>query len=616
MHRLLPKTLLTLALLTGAGLIVAVSSADTILHEFFVIPAEDRSFGPGDDTAGGLSGADNPEGLSNNQRDASLPPPLSIENRGDELEMGPGGQPRAPNGESVPEHNGPFATEDLARPDRKTTIDQSLSYFSVFNPSVVPWKRTASRDEVHADYSLGVRDKRTQLLKVKDKPVRPGHERFWGSVLVNMVPGKKIALPSVSPNADILRYQTEPRVFLNFHRDMADNFFVSGKHKGTVRINFLMEADQRYFGGAIDQELQITDLSRRQRPKIPPSLKPAAQEVLDAIGVDRNASFKTQLETLVSYFRAFEAKDYPTDQISQDIYKDLALSQLGVCRHRAFAFVVTAQAAGILARYIHNEAHAFVEVFVPKRGWLRIDLGGAATDFDVHNSSDKQLHNPSQQDSLPKPEGFADSYSNSLGQGQNQADVDGDGQVDDPIDGAPTNTASPDPNAPVQGDQDGATEEEIPGEPANPEEAALQETPPGEEPLEETTPLTFPDTPQDAQVQTPVRRPTTMRLMSVVASRRDADSVRQAFRGDTLTMRGVLRTTDEETALKGQTVRAYLVPKGEYQPESFQLLGEAITDRRGEVAIEVRIPETVALGPWSVYLYFGGAEGFEKSYSK
>ena len=45
-----------------------------------------------------------------------------------------------------------------------------------------------------------------------------------------------------------------------------------------------------------------------------------------------------------------------------DIYLDLALQQKGVCRHRSFAFLVTALYLGIPTRMIANEAHAWVEV--------------------------------------------------------------------------------------------------------------------------------------------------------------------------------------------------------------------------------------------------------------
>ncbi len=78
---------------------------------------------------------------------------------------------------------------------------------------------------------------------------------------------------------------------------------------------------------------------------------------------------------LVEYFRGFtDSPDAPPARGS--IYLDLALSKKGVCRHRAFAFLITAQSLGVPTRLAENEAHAWVEVHDGTR-WLRIDLGGA-----------------------------------------------------------------------------------------------------------------------------------------------------------------------------------------------------------------------------------------------
>jgi hypothetical protein len=60
------------------------------------------------------------------------------------------------------------------------------------------------------------------------------------------------------------------------------------------------------------------------------------------------------------------------------------LAQHGVCRHRAFAFLVTAQALGFRVRAVNNEAHAWVEVF-DGEGFSRIDLGGAAPELSPVN---------------------------------------------------------------------------------------------------------------------------------------------------------------------------------------------------------------------------------------
>jgi hypothetical protein len=81
------------------------------------------------------------------------------------------------------------------------------------------------------------------------------------------------------------------------------------------------------------------------------------------------------LAKLVQYFRGFTDSDEPPHGQGNP-YLDLALSKKGVCRHRAYAFLVTAQSLGIPTRLVDNEAHAWVEVHDGTL-WRRIDLGGA-----------------------------------------------------------------------------------------------------------------------------------------------------------------------------------------------------------------------------------------------
>jgi hypothetical protein len=79
--------------------------------------------------------------------------------------------------------------------------------------------------------------------------------------------------------------------------------------------------------------------------------------------------------TLIDYFRGFEAGAAADRRATST--STWPVVARGVCRHRAFAFMITANAAGIATRYVTNEAHAFAEVLRPGTGWLAIDLGGA-----------------------------------------------------------------------------------------------------------------------------------------------------------------------------------------------------------------------------------------------
>lgn len=121
----------------------------------------------------------------------------------------------------------------------------------------------------------------------------------------------------------------------------------------------------------------------------------SAAQVAARIGVSRAMAPREIVSKLVTYYRSFtDSEEPPTSR--GDIYLDLALGQKGVCRHRSFAFLVTALHLGIATRMISNEAHAWVEVH-DGRMWRRIDLGGAG----------RTLHDPLSQnvpyDAPPDP---------------------------------------------------------------------------------------------------------------------------------------------------------------------------------------------------------------------
>jgi transglutaminase-like putative cysteine protease len=108
---------------------------------------------------------------------------------------------------------------------------------------------------------------------------------------------------------------------------------------------------------------------------LPENVAHEAAEVRAGIGVSRRVSPREAIARLVQYFRGFaDSEDSPRGRGS--VYLDLALSRKGVCRHRAFAFLVTAQSLGVPTRMVLNEAHAWVEVHDGVL-WRRIDLGGA-----------------------------------------------------------------------------------------------------------------------------------------------------------------------------------------------------------------------------------------------
>jgi len=293
-------------------------------------------------------------------------------------------------------------------PDRTTTHDGVLRYRAEFNPSVVPFKRMTALDSVGDGYALQVRDRTLRPVRVLKVSPSPDRDLFWGSLVLRMSAGRPVPIPSVAPEARILSYSTTPPTSVRFYRDSADNFWVQAAHRGQLRLVFLTDGPRRYFSPRIPPLVTVAEVPRAMRPALPDAVRRAARRVIQQVGVDRRASLMRQIDRLVAYFRNFRPGVLP--RITGDTYLDIALSQRGVCRHRSFAFVITAQALGIPARYVQNEAHAFAEVFVPRMGWARVDLGGASSELQVLGAQQKAVHSPGP-DPFPSPSRYATGYS-------------------------------------------------------------------------------------------------------------------------------------------------------------------------------------------------------------
>jgi hypothetical protein len=338
-------------------------------------------------------------------RAGRLPSSLRVEDR---VLPRPDESPRPAREEPV---IGPTARPDReseVRPDRTTTHDGVLKYAAVFNPEVVPFKRMAAMDKVGPQYVLSVRDPTLRQLALAPAPTPPDRDPFWGSLMLSVERDRPLAIPSVAPEARIVSAAATPPARVTFYKDSADNFWVRSDRAGSLRLVFLTDAPKRYFSPQIPTGVSVAHVPAALRPTLPSAVRDAAGKVLAKIQVKATDPLARQLDRLVGYFRGFEPGPLP--RITGDTYLDIALSRKGVCRHRSLAFVVTAQALGIPARYVHNEAHAFTEVFIPRLGWARIDLGGASPQLQVFNSQDKAVHDPGP-DPFPRPQRFANNYS-------------------------------------------------------------------------------------------------------------------------------------------------------------------------------------------------------------
>jgi transglutaminase-like putative cysteine protease len=269
------------------------------------------------------------------------------------------------------------AADDFTfRPDRNTQRPEVTGYDEPFTPSTAPFKRLDAYDAVRPDYQLYVRDTRLVALP-PGAAAGADDDAFYADLVVDLAPGRTVRIPSVGPGARVVRAHVgvgaDDFPFKVMH-DGADNWFLQATVRAPVRARAVMELAiaRGAFGG------QMGNPSWHELPFVPPlpdNVARDAAQVSAAIGVSRAQRPREVTARLVQYFRGFADSNDPP-QGHGSVYLDLALSKKGVCRHRSFAFLVTAQSLGIPTRLVQNEAHAWVEVHDGTL-WRRIDLGGA-----------------------------------------------------------------------------------------------------------------------------------------------------------------------------------------------------------------------------------------------
>lgn len=539
-----------LAVLFAVGLTVVAFADAPVLHDF--VPS--LALG---DTALVIEGADDePTGILYDGRIVSAPTGAAtrdeaVEAASDPAPGGAGDAPEAP----------------VYRPDTLTGTHTATGYYEVFTPAVAPYKRVESYDRVALDPDgtpvLTVADTTPVALPVvgTDSVAADGRprDRFWGSVVVDFARGARAKIASVSPESRILFVRTEPRTRLRFETDSAGNHYVVALEPVTssVRVTFLTDAPQSYFNTtapAIRTDAQLALV-----PRVPDALREKALRFAEEIGISPRDPLRASLDKLVEHFRAFQQSDR-LPRGTGDIYLDLARGGVGVCRHRAYAFVVTALALGIPAHYLQNEAHAWVEVRLGDVGFVRIDLGGSSTAVQGHGLEDRPAYAPVQQDPFPQPEEFVRSYLAMQGQGSTPFSSVGETRAtDEGSSGSSTGdggtNARPDPSRPSTATATGPSESPGPA-------AAGAGAEPGFAP--------------------PV-------ALAVTSTHVDGGGFR-VLRGRTLDLRGVVRDA-QGAGLVGMRVDVYVLVAGVERR-----LGATVTGPDGRFEASVTVPQDLALG--------------------
>jgi len=434
--------------------------------------------------------------------------------------------------------------------DRDTARPDSVGYADPFTPTVVPFKRAVVYDGVDRRGDLLVRD--DGLTEVPTVPMpRPNDESFHASFELDLVAGEPASIPSVAPGARLVLVSREPRVPLRIGFDSAENWFVTANTTRHVRLTLQIVADRRVFGSTYP-DVAASALAPVLVP-LPSEVKESALEVARALGISPSARPRDIVFGLVDHFRRFTASERrPTSQ-GLSLYRELALTARGICRHRAYAFMITALGLGVPTRMALNEAHAWVEVFDGEI-WHRIDLGGAADRLESDDEGRPRHVEPHDPFAWPdrRESGLAMAERRAAPSASEPGAEAGPGQ--ERVPGA--EPSPPDPAEP--GQRLAAPEAPLPSAPAAPPEPAPSEAP---------------ATPADVLLRTQAER---------------------AERGKSLFVSGLVQSGGR--VCSGARVDISLV-----QPERADLpLGRLVTDPRGEFRGNLVIPWNAALGEHTV----------------
>jgi transglutaminase-like putative cysteine protease len=317
---------------------------------------------------------------------ARATPPAAATPTANTSASGPAGEAND-DGAAGAEQGGSEFGADTFRIDSDTSRPDNVRYSDPFTPEVAPFKRSIAYDAVDADFELFVSDRHLVPVGRSDN-VTPTTEAFHAALDLSLNANQPLRIPTVGPGARVRVAHTDPSVAFQIMKDSAENWFVQSPDSRAVRLVLQIAVDRRSFGTPLPHSSYA--VLAAALPAVPDIVKDNAREVAELLGVPKAARPRDVIGLLVDHFRRFRPSERRFAGRGASLYRQLAISSRGVCRHRAYAFVVTALGLGIPSRFVHNEAHAWVEVFDGQL-WQRIDLGGAAQNLEL-DTADRPRH--------------------------------------------------------------------------------------------------------------------------------------------------------------------------------------------------------------------------------
>ncbi len=244
-----------------------------------------------------------------------------------------------------------------------------------------------------------------------DGTVPPPNKRYWRGLVLHQFNGRTWTgrEPTMDPRArsrisvsgEPVRYQVvlEPtRQHWIFALDMVTDWNLKQTFMGPdQQLAYTLPIDQRIAYSAVSHtayttDPQMTGLSRSWYSRLPEGRNLQTM----ALAKEMHAAAPSDQDYIESVLRKFNDEDFyytlkPPPLGRDPVDQFLFATRRGFCEHYASAFAVMMRAAGIPSRIVlgyqggelnprgnymivrQSDAHAWTEVWLPKRGWHRVD---------------------------------------------------------------------------------------------------------------------------------------------------------------------------------------------------------------------------------------------------
>lgn len=252
----------------------------------------------------------------------------------------------------------------------------SVVCVQLYSPSLTCHNRTFVHGEVDdRGYTLFKLDEVTlsSATQLVPEPEAPG-VRSSAHLQFEPGPAAFYPMPGLTPSDRLVAIDVDSDEF-RVYRDGNDMLWMSlGKHSTPFHVNVTWAVDLSYYDLPVAADVTPADVPAALRPKLDATTTAVGQHLAELAGA-QGRPYGDAVRALATYVRGFGLGPLPDRDEQPNDLMAIAEAQVGCARHRAEVFTAAAQALGIPARLVVNEAHAFSEVYVPKAGWHLVDVG-------------------------------------------------------------------------------------------------------------------------------------------------------------------------------------------------------------------------------------------------